>query len=169
LQASVDLLMQHYNNKDQSVSNAETIRDSLLLSLIGLGKFEQATKLFGSTRPAPQGLDIHSRFNYAMAEWGLKQKPLIDMFEFAAHLDPENMAKKDENYQQCMALSLWVIGKKEEALSIIEAVITKMAKQPHAEFSCWRYLTVTPEIFLEDCNSIRDLIKGKKIKPLFME
>lgn len=40
--------------------------------------------------------------------------------------------------------------------------------RPEQTFSCWRYLNVGPEEFLQDCEQIRQLIDGTVKKPAFM-
>ncbi|MBW8015230.1 MAG: ParA family protein [Planctomycetes bacterium] len=166
LQASVDLLLKHYENKDQSVSNAESIKGSLLLSFIGLGKFKQALKLFGTKRPYPEDLRDDDSFNYAMAEWGLSNEIPKDMFQSVINKSKDCTLA---NYQQCMSIAFWAIGDTKEALARIKDAINKMDHQPHAEFSCWQYLNVTPEDFVKDCNLIIELINGNIDKPAFMK
>lgn len=169
LQAKVDLLSRHYKDPKQSVLTAGRVKNQLVLALIGLGKFEQAIRLFGSTQPNLEDMEIDDCFNYAMAEWGLKGTPSKDIFSYVVELDSKNKGFRIGNYHQCLAVAFWAINKKnKEGLKELQKAIDIISEEPSAgEFSCWRYLTVTPEEFREDCDSIRQLIQGKDIKPLF--
>ena len=168
LQASVDLLLRHYKDPEHRVSTAEIAKMSLVLSLVGLGKFKDAVELFGSARPTPRDLGLHDCFNYAMAEWGLKGTPPEDMFAHVVELDATSTRLRGANYFQCLAIAFWVIGKHKDALQRLDTAANIMSEEPSADFSCWRYLNVTPDVFRQDCESIRRLIHGENIKPLFL-
>ena len=124
-------------------------------------------ELFGNVRPAPQDLDIIDTFNYGMAEWAKTGKPSEDMFERVVDLDNNNVERQDANYHQCLAIALWIIGRKRDALERIIKAKKLIVERPTPQFSCWRYMQVTPIDFQEDCESIRNLIDGKKIYPTF--
>jgi len=167
LQAKVDLLSRYYKDPSQSLSDVGRVKNELTLALIGLGKFEDAIKLFGRGRPKPEDLEIVDCFNYAMAEWGLKGSPPQDMFGHVVELDDKNKGFHLANYLQCLTIALWVIEKRKEALKQLQKAIDIISEKPSDEFSCWRYLTVTPEQFRDDCDLIGQLIEGKDVKPLF--
>ena len=167
LQAKVDLLLRYYKDPSQSVSVVERVKDDLILAFIGLGKFEDAINLFGRGRPKPEDLGIIDCFNYAMAEWGFKGTPPQDMFGYVVELDHKNKGFSLANYHQCLTIALWVMEKRKEALTHLLKAIDIISKEPSDDFSCWRYLTVTPEQFRDDCDLIEQLIEGKDVKPLF--
>lgn len=166
LQASLDLLSRYYQDPDQSVAMAETVKMLLVLSLVGLGKFQDAVDLFGSTRPTPATLGIVDCFNYAMAEWGLHGEPPEDMFNRVVDLNASSTPRRSANYYQCLAIALWGIGSPHEAILTLKTSSDIMSEEPCADFSCWRYLTVSPDIFQNDCESIKGLIQGDSVKPL---
>jgi hypothetical protein len=145
-----------------------SIRASLSLALIGLARFEEAIRLFGSVRPAPEDLEVQDSFNYGMAEWGKTGKPPKDMFEWVINLASKKDERYSANYYQCIAIALWVVGRNQDALSRIEQAKQQIAEKPTSNFSCWRYMKVTPSEFQEDCESIRKLIEGEKIQPTFL-
>ncbi|MCK4785853.1 MAG: hypothetical protein KAV87_19005, partial [Desulfobacteraceae bacterium] len=167
LQASVDLLSEHYKDTKQSVASAEIVKKLLFLSFIGLGKFKEALKHFSGSRPKPEELEVENCFNYTMAEWGLKKTPPQDMFSRVVELDSKSKESGSANYHQCLSIALWAIKKHKEALKRLQKAIDIISEEPSTDFSCWRYLTVTPEEFKEDCDLIRQLIEGKDVKPLF--
>ena len=109
LQAVVDLLSRYRKDSNLSVGTAQNIQVSHSLSLIGLSRFEEAMRLFGAVRPAPQDLDMNDTFNYGMAEWGKTGKRPKDMFERVVALDSKSDESQDANYHQCLAVALWDI------------------------------------------------------------
>jgi len=167
LQAACDLLSRHYKRADINVRLQEEIQGSLSLALIGLSRFEEAMKLFGRVRPAPQDLDMATCFNYGMAEWGATDTPPKDMFERVIFLNREDDEIDDPNFNQCLAIAFWVIGNKQNAIGALEEAKEQIVEKPTAEFSCWRYMKVSPSDFQEDCESILKLINGENIRPMF--
>lgn len=165
LQASVDLLLRFSGDRHLSL-NVGGVKFALMLSLIGLGKFTDVIKLISDVRPNPEDLDMVFSFNYAMAEWGLKGIPPKDMFGRVVDIDPKGERLPGGNYSQCVAIALWAVQKPKEALDAIDRAISAISKMPGSDFSCWRYLTVTSEVFREDCEAIKRLIQGEDIKPL---
>lgn len=167
LQASIDLLTLCRDRSNLSAVQSKNIKSSLLLSLIGLSKFSQALKLFGSTRPSSQDLDIQDAFNYAMAEWGKTNNLPKDMFLRVIELDSNSPMVYSANYLQCLSIALWAVGRESDASSRLDMAISTISKRPAPDFSCWRYMRVTPEDFTSDCEAIRKLITGKQILPVF--
>ena len=144
----------------------------LMMSYIGLSRFDDAIRTYGITRPEPKELSIELCFNYAMALWGRDGAPPED---FCQHVVDLNAAKpdadvrhSDANYQQCLAVVFWVLGQNDNAQSRISRAERIIDDRPEQTFSCWRYLNVGPEEFLQDCEQIRQLIDGTVKKPAFM-
>jgi MinD-like ATPase involved in chromosome partitioning or flagellar assembly len=167
LEAAIDLLSRCRNDSNLTVTTDKSIRLSLSLALIGLARFEEAMKLFGSVRPAPKDLDINDSFNYGMAEWGKNGTPHKDMFERVIDLGSKRNEEHRANYYQCLAVAFWIIDRNKDAIERIEQAKKHIIEKPKSDFSCWRYMKVTPPEFQEDCNMIRKLIEGEKIKPKF--
>lgn len=168
LQASIDLLLRFCDDQGLSL-NIDIVKLPLLVSLIGLGEFTDAIKLVSNIRPKPEDLIIVASFNYAMAEWGLKGTPPEDMFGRVVDLDSKGGRRPGGNYSQCLAIALWAVHRPEEALEAVDRAISAISEMPGSDFSCWRYLTVTSEVFREDCEAIKRLIQGEDIKPLCFE
>ena len=167
LRASVDLLKRVCENGDLRVQEMKTLEGWLGMCLTGLSQCEEALKLFGTSRPVPSDLGTNDAFNYAMAEWGGLKKLPRDMFERVIELDsPEKRQRSCANYAQCLAVSLWATEKTDEALECVELAESKIREQV-TDFSCWRYMSVTPHDFLKDCECIRRLIKGEQVTPPF--
>jgi MinD-like ATPase involved in chromosome partitioning or flagellar assembly len=167
LQAAVDLLARYSEDSNLRVHTAESIRNSLSLSLIGLSRLDDALKLFGNIRPASQDLGTAESFNYGMAEWAKTGTPPKDMFTRVVDLDSKSDDGYDANYHQCLAVALWVIEKKRDALARIKKAEDQVVERSTPQFSCWRYMMVAPPDFQEDCKLIRDLIEGKDVHPRF--
>ena len=164
LEVLAQLLVRFIEDKSLISEEAENTKSSLFIALIGLSKFEEGMKLFGSVRPAPEDLGMQDSFNYAMAEWGAKRIPPKDIFERVVDLDTK---LSTVNYCQCLSIALWVVGKVSEATKRLQQAREQLSEQPTSDFSCWRYLQVTPSELLEDCESIECLIGGGDIVPLF--
>jgi len=167
LQAVVDLLSGYREDSSLSVDIAQGIRISLSLSLIGLSRFDDALKLYGNNRPAPQDLDTIDSFNYGMAEWAKTGTLCKDMFERVVDKDSKNDTRQEANYHQCLALALWITGNKQTALERIKRAEVQVVERSKPEFSCWRYMMVTPSDFKGDCRQIQLLLEGKKVLPRF--
>jgi len=168
LQATIDLLSGYREDSSLNVGTAQNIRLSLSLSLIGLSRFDDALKLFGKIRPSPEDLELGDAFNYGMAEWGKTGTPLKDLFERVVVLDSKNNYGDDANYHQCLAIALWVTGSKQSALSRIKKAENLAVERSKPEFSCWRYMMVSPSDFQVDCKQIQYLLEGKKVYPSFI-
>jgi len=168
LQAAIDLLSQCKKDPNLSVGTEKSIRASMSLALIGLGRFSEAMKVFGTARPAPKDLDTQNAFNYGMAEWGKTGTPPKDMFERVVILDSKRGKRYGANYYQCIAVTLWVVGRNQDAIDHLEQAKQQIDEKPTPDFSCWRYMKVTPTEFQEDCESIRKLIEGENIQPKFL-
>ncbi len=167
LQAAIDLFSRYRKDSSLRVDTSESVRVLLSLSLIGLSRFEEALGLFGSVRPAPQDLGTSDSFNYGMAEWGKTGAPPKDMFGRVVELDSKGTGRHSANYHQCLAISLWVIGRNQDALKRLEKAKEEISERPTPDFSCWRYMKVAPPDFREDCQSIQKLIEGTNLYPLF--
>jgi len=167
LQAVIDLFSRYRKDSSLRVETSKLVRLLLSLSLIGLSRFEEALGLFGSVRPAPQDLNTSDSFNYGMAEWGKTGAPPKDMFEQVVELDSKSGESHGANYHQCLAIALYIIGRNRDALDRVKKAKDQIVERSTPEFSCWRYMQVTPSDFKEDCESIRNLIEGKKVYPKF--
>jgi MinD-like ATPase involved in chromosome partitioning or flagellar assembly len=165
LQVIEQLFLRHLKNDALPKGTHDKIKDQLMLCLIGLSKFSEAINLFGSSRLNANELDdVAQIFNYGMAEWGLNRSLPKDMFERVVQLD---ISKNWANYCQCLSIAYWAIGDNKNANQYLSKAINLISEDPDAEFSCWRYLNVTPDEFKDDCHSIEKLISGEEIVPLF--
>lgn len=170
LEALVKLLSRHYKDTSLTIEESNSLRVNLSISLIGLKRFDEAQKLFGRTRPSPKDLDIDDCFNYGIAEWGKVGKLNKDMFEQVISIDSKQGKdlRFNANYCQCIAMALWIIDEKQDALDLIEKAIKQAAERPTSILSCWRYMQVSSPEFQEDCEKIKKLIQGENIQPIFL-
>lgn len=169
LKASVELLSRYYKDTNLTVQDSINLRLNYSIALIGLSHFSDALALFGKARPNPQDLGINDCFNYGIAEWGAFGKPHNDMFEQVLYLDKtqNNKCRDDANYCQCIAITLWILDRKQDALDLIEKAIKKATERPISIFSCWRYMQISSVDFQEDCEIIKRAIQGEDIRPMF--
>jgi len=139
-----------------------------VLSLMGQGKYATAIGVISQNeRRSVSDLDITDSFNYAMAQWGLTQKPPLELFRRVVELDQQASAKT-ANGHQCLSIALWAVNKPDEALSRLGEAWQQIATRPKSEFSGWSYLRLPPDRFLADLNEIQQLIEGKAIEPRFI-
>ncbi len=142
------------------------VRGYLVLSLIGLCRYDEAMDAINATRPSPSDLGIGEAFNYAMAEWAQTDTCPQDLFERVVELAGIHKAA-GANQSQCFSLAFWAVGdikRAEERLEDAEEMAVQIKK---TEFSCWRYREVTQAVFLEDCKAIRKLIRTGEGRPPF--
>ncbi len=161
------LLSRCEHDCERDASLRQSIRAEKCLALIALGRFRDAMQLFGTTRPVPGDLGVQDAFNYAMAEWAETHDIPRDMFDYIATRDTGRAFEEDANYLQCLAVAFWAVHKPEDAIRSITAAETRINERPTPQFSCWRYMNVSPPGFLEDCAGVRGLLSGDKVFPLF--
>jgi MinD-like ATPase involved in chromosome partitioning or flagellar assembly len=139
----------------------------LVLSLINQGQFEAAVDAIKTREKEPDNLDIIDSFNYAMAQWGLTSRPSAELFRRVVELDKQEPSLT-ANGHQCLSIALWAINETDEALTRVGEAWQQIATRPKPEFSCWSYMQLPHDEFLEDLREVRQLIEGKAIKPRFM-
>jgi cellulose biosynthesis protein BcsQ len=136
------------------------------LVLIGLGKFLEAMQFISIDRYAlMRSDDIHSIFNYAMAEWGHSRTPPYDMIELVVSFDRKE-SKPGANYLQCLSVCYAMVEEYETARRYLERA--KKSLGPGKIFSSWRYRFVDRDVMVQDLDSIRTAIDDGRIFPLFM-
>ncbi|WP_254513792.1 KGGVGR-motif variant AAA ATPase [Anatilimnocola floriformis] len=154
------------NEKDFRSPSFRADRNELVLAAIGNGHLDLAMAAFGDIRPDPAQLAIEDAFNYAMAEWGLTKVLPVDMFGRVVDLETVSGRTRAANFQQCMAIANWAVGRQEEAKKRLEDAIRKSNEIATREFSCWRYKPVNKEEFLADCAAISKMFKlGDALPP----
>lgn len=151
----------------------EDVQDDLVLVLIGLGRFEEAMAAISVDRSSVVGSrKIRKVFNYAMAEWGALGVPSVELFQRVETLDArertESTGLDDANYDQCLALTLFIVGRIPEARERLSMASGQMRQERGRVFSAWRYLKATRSEFNEDLEEIRLCIDGQSLKPRFM-
>jgi tetratricopeptide (TPR) repeat protein len=167
LEASLRLLSRYREDPKLSVNESNLVRSSVMLSLIGLSRLDEAMQLFGRVRPAVEDLGIHDCFNYAMAEWGTSGTPPIDMFDRLVCMDQKCPWGDTPNYHQCLAIAYWAARDKGTSLNRLQKARDRISETPKPEFSCWRYMQVSPREFNDDCNTLERLIAGESVVPAF--
>jgi cellulose biosynthesis protein BcsQ len=144
----------------------ERARSELAVALIGLGDFDGAMLTISPTTTKSAQFGIQDAFNYAMAKWGVTGEYDVDLFREVVNLDVAGPAKAPvANYAQCLALANWAVGNIERANQFLERARGLLTGW---QFSCWRYLQVSPKDFTEDLKMIRQLIAGDRIVPEFI-
>jgi tetratricopeptide (TPR) repeat protein len=162
----VEILRGVVEDPKASEQAQERARSELAVAFIGLGDFDTAMFTVTPTTAKRAQFSIHDAFNYAMAKWGVTGEYDVDLFREVVNLDFAGPANApDANYAQCLALANWVVGNIERANQFLERARALLAGW---QFSCWRYLQVSPKDFTEDLKMIRQLISGDRIVPQFI-
>src|SRR5262249_22683350 len=160
--AAIVILKQMLSETDLTDKARKQVTNELVLSLIGLARFPEAMHTISPKRFSPGEMDIHSTFNYAMAEWAETGKPPTDLFGHVVELDKhDGKDSQDANYFQCLALAHWAVGNADQARTRIQQAIDLMKQRRWPNFSCWRYGRTSGKVFVEDCRAISRLIAGE--------
>lgn len=160
-------LLQRADVPDGFRANVEA---QLVLAFIGSGLYQEAINNLtqGGQRDVKE-LELHEAFNFAMARWGLESKPTTECFARVLETPQQPEDRYDSaNFKQCFAITLWAVNQTEKAKRYLDEAWQQMVSRPRTEFSCWSYLQVTPDAFLEDIKEMRQLIQGEPIVPRFL-
>jgi MinD-like ATPase involved in chromosome partitioning or flagellar assembly len=156
---------------DLPVDFEDQVKAELILALVGGGRYQGAIDILtqGGERDFMQ-LELSDAFNLAMARWGLESKPTPELFAKVLETTPHSEgAHSSANFKQCCAIASWAVNQTESAKRYIDEAWQTMVSHPRTEFSCWSYLHVTPDRFLQDVNEMRQLIRGEPIVPRFLQ
>ena len=150
----------------ESRTNAE---HRLILCLIGLQHYDEAIGLLRRASNDPsKSADITDRFNYAIADWGLRGNPNTELFQRTLELYKDVSRRPNANFLQCIALALALTGDFENAREKLVASRTLLDANPQRSFSCWSYLESSPDAFRKDLAEIELLLRGRDLQPVFM-
>ena len=116
--------------------------------------------------PTPR---VDDTFNYAMAFWGAGRGLPSDFLQKVVELDASHPRDGiDANCEECLALCLGLLGRRDEAQSRLTNARNRIREAPIPTFSCWNYTNVKPPVFEEHLTAIEALIEGKQVLPEFM-
>lgn len=173
LEVAVAILSPVLDDKLLSADELNNAVNQIVMCHIGLGRFSAAKEVAARWKPDTESFDIQILFNYAMAAWAETDKVPADVFKRVISLDADEATLdptlKSANYNQCLAIAFWGIGNTAVAIDRLQEAKQIMLDGPDTEFSCWRYLKVSPTEFHEDCNSILALLSGETIRPRFFD
>lgn len=139
------------------------------LCLIASGEFYRALQYIDRSSEVDGGKNVAQHlFNRAMATWGIDVSPPLDLLRAFVNCpemqDPDNSV----NTRQCLALSLGVLGNKDEALNQLHWA-RDLLTPGDASFSCWSYLNSTSEELTEHFSEMEGAIRsGGAILPPFI-
>ena len=163
IRLGIDLFEQVLSTKSLPEAQRKSARHKLGMLYMGFGRCAEAASMFRDDGQGIDDLDIVRAFNFAMAQWGVYGKAEAKLFDNVVELDQSDPNKyPGPNYDQCMAIAHWAIGNNNFAISHLTRA--KQAIKSHrskTEFSCWRYLKVGLQEFMEDLDEIQALIEGK--------
>ena len=146
----------------------DSLRNQLVLSAIGAGRFDEALSLLG---PDPaRSEDAASFFNYAIVRWAQTGRPQRDLFSLVVgkfqQKDPKIIAD-DPNHLQCYGLALAHTGQLDESRSALERAHKLALRSAREPFSCWTYEYVERAIFCEHIDAmLAALSDGSPIPPV---
>lgn len=141
------------------------LKSELIVNMIGQGRPNDAIELVLSNQEGGRDLEQEDAFNLGMARWAVEGTPPRELFERVLQQDEEDKRPKGANYAQCLSIAYWVVGDIECAEKELAAARQQIMSQLMQEFSCWRYLLIDPDAFVDDLESISRLLSGDKVKP----
>ena len=156
---------------EPSEISEDRLRRDMGLMYVSMGEFTHAKRLFTAEQIAED--DIATAFNLAIASWGESGNPSHEDFEKVIKLHEsehlENDLTDNANYLQCIALAYWAIGKARKGLEFTERA--KLALDNYGRsLSCWCYLYLKREEFLQDIREMERLIDGDQtVRPAFLK
>ena len=153
----LELLVEDGNTPSKTRAKA---RITLALRYLGVGKCSATIELLHRGGRDVSGMDVEDAFNLGMATWGATGETDAAPFARVVELDRSDPERDDANYLQCMAVSLWATGDAETALDFVGQARKALDAERVSTFSCWRYYSVPPNVFLEDLDEIEALIRG---------
>lgn len=166
--AMCETLLRRWRTELSGVSDLDTLRQDLVLCLIGQGQFEQAKNECASGKlfPLPDELKIQEAYNYAMAEWGLTGNIEKKFFERVMTLHAKRPPSHDPNYWQCITVSAWAVGSMLDAKIYLHRTLAMLLTG--SVFSTWSYLNVSSEKFMEELLEMSELLDTENFVPQFI-
>lgn len=107
---------------------------------------------------------IDHLFNYAIADWGLRRVPDLSLFERVVEKAKSDRAIAGPNYNQCLAIALFVIGDRQEAQRRVDNAFEQLKQSGH-HASAWTYLTVPAKTFREHLLEMAKQGEADEIRP----
>jgi tetratricopeptide (TPR) repeat protein len=134
---------------------------TLALPLIRDGKFAQVIEYISDPE------DIRDTFNLAMAHWGRDGEPHVDLLTRVIELHESSKAPSVDsaNYDFCIAIALWVVGRTEDAGRAINRARQEARDEVSQIFSPWRYRNVSTVDFLEDLEAADEAMRAGAMVP----
>lgn len=148
----------------------DAIDNQIALASISLGQFAKAVDLLTTMAAEPDGPEIGTIFNLAMAKLGLEGKADTKLFSQVVELDatlPRSDA--DVNYLACMAIANCAIGQKDAAIKLIERSRSMMRMRPKRVFSPWTYTKVSSRDFIEQLSALEEQVNSGELHPAFCQ
>ena len=143
-----------------------SIRTSMMICLIGQGKFREATIAVSKLRPDPDTLSMVDAFNYAVAEWGITHIAPRDFFGRVLKVGRDiESHSPGKNVLQCLAISACALGELETAIELLERCDAVSARDSAHSFSGWQYLEVSSAQFRDDLRDFRAQLIAKAVVP----
>lgn len=168
LAVSKEILLSRIGS-DLPFSELSAFLAELILVCVGLGEFDEAIRLSAAPTLPGEPVQIASVFNQAMAHWGQTGRPDPERFASVLQIHDERPIKNPSpNYFQCMAVSYWATSDDSAAMQMLERAIASTKEFGLRQFSCWSYLWVSPDRFLQDCAALRSLFGGAPVEPEFV-
>jgi MinD-like ATPase involved in chromosome partitioning or flagellar assembly len=161
------LLLRRWGAANRSADAQEEIAIDLSLCLIAAGRFEEAKEETAHGNDIAE-LDLHSAFNFAMAEWGLRGDVPISLFSQVVPKISDDEDTKDPNRLQCFSLAYWAIGDREHALQFYKRASEHFAAGPRSVFSAWSYLYRSPKDFKADLDAMYAMYDTGIGRPAFI-
>jgi MinD-like ATPase involved in chromosome partitioning or flagellar assembly len=156
------------SNAQVSEPKRVLVRNAVILNAINGRRYAEAIEHIGS-RPTDSS-DSPDLFNYAIAEWGLRRAPPLDLLE-ALVKQLQNRDGLPPNHLQCLGLALALTGFPDEARSKLETAKQGILRAGVPAFSAWTYETVPARTFANHIDQLLAAIEdgGSVLPPVVSE
>jgi MinD-like ATPase involved in chromosome partitioning or flagellar assembly len=150
--------------------DSDLYSQELALIWIGLGQFGRAVDLLDNQLSKSGWEDIGLTFNLAMAKLGLGEEVNTELFSRVVELDASLPKSKTRiNYITCIAIANAAVGRRDNAITLIEQSREMMKVRPRREFSPWSYTTVSSREYIEHLDALLKQVKAGELHPAFCQ
>jgi MinD-like ATPase involved in chromosome partitioning or flagellar assembly len=166
LTAGLDVFRSLLSDPGPGTEQVKSARSELAFNMIGLHDAAAALEQIATNGDATQEASLMDRFNGAMAKWAVEGVPSLDAFaRVFPDAQPDVADVRSANHLQCLAVTNWAIGRHDEATQLVYRARNAATLTVGNHISCWRYLDVPTDVFLDDLAQLLSLIEGKNTQP----
>ncbi|VVD75918.1 ATPase [Pandoraea pneumonica] len=165
-----EILKKALSRDEVSNSERRDLIGALGITLISLGRLEDASDVLHQVAGDPNHADIADAFNYGFSlYWTHSSLSEVYFKRFISCSTSDYESIPSLNHLQCLSFAHWALGNSELAKRVLSRTKQLAISQFHAfTFSCWRYAEVVLPQFLNDLEDLNELYSGEALTPALM-